>query len=74
MTEPWHRRHALNIAGQLPENYDDAVAILEYARVVLEGVYQPAPLPREGGCLVSLAAASASRRSKSTDKPRLSAE
>jgi hypothetical protein len=30
--EQWHRRHALTLAGQLPEGQDDALAVLECAR------------------------------------------
>ena len=25
---PWHRRHALQLASQLPENYEDAMAVV----------------------------------------------
>jgi hypothetical protein len=28
----WRRRHALNMAGQLPENVDDALVILDLLR------------------------------------------
>lgn len=27
--EPWHRRHAIQLAGQLPERKEDALLILE---------------------------------------------
>jgi hypothetical protein len=30
--EQWHRRHALCIAGQLPDGPDDALAVLECVR------------------------------------------
>ena len=30
--ELWHKRHAINIVGQLPEDPDDALQILKLAR------------------------------------------
>lgn len=32
----WHKRHALTIAGQLPENTTDALLILEAAQELVE--------------------------------------
>lgn len=32
---PWHRRHALQIAMQLPEDTADALAVLEATRVLV---------------------------------------
>lgn len=34
--ELWHRRHALQIAAQLPENCDDALAVLRCAIELVE--------------------------------------
>jgi len=31
-TEAWRKRHALQIAAQLPENPEDAEAVLNYTR------------------------------------------
>lgn len=38
MSKPlaWHRRHALAIAGQLPENIDDARLVLEAMQEIVE--------------------------------------
>ena len=44
----WRRRQATILIGQLPEDYDDAVAILEYAQgivrefIALQGEVRPA--------------------------------
>jgi len=48
--EPWHRRHALQIACQLPENQGDALAVLEAAQVLVttfmqSGAPEPAKAP-----------------------------
>jgi hypothetical protein len=32
----WHRRHAIQIAAQLPDNPQDALLVLEYARQLVE--------------------------------------
>lgn len=34
--ETWHRRHAVQIAAQLPENAKDALRVLELARELVE--------------------------------------
>jgi hypothetical protein len=34
--EPWHRRHAVQIAAQLPERYEDAIAVLRAAERLAE--------------------------------------
>ncbi len=34
-TEAWRKRHALQIAAQLPENPEDAEAVLNYTRDLL---------------------------------------
>ena len=36
----WRRRHALNMAGQLPENVTDAIAILDFMRELVVGFLQ----------------------------------
>jgi hypothetical protein len=35
-SEAWRKRHALQIAAQLPDNVFDAEAILDYARELLD--------------------------------------
>jgi hypothetical protein len=34
---PWHRRHAMQIACQLPEDTADALMVLKLATVLVEG-------------------------------------
>jgi hypothetical protein len=42
--EPWHRRHALTLASQLPENSADAMIVLEATmRLVREFISEPEP-------------------------------
>jgi hypothetical protein len=42
----WRRRHALNMAGQLPENVNDALAILDLLReLVLTFLHVDVPEP-----------------------------
>lgn len=45
----WRRRHAIQIAAQLPESPEDALVVLELARELVEGFLQGrqarAPLP-----------------------------
>lgn len=36
MPENWHRRHAIQIAAQLPENPDDAILVLELTKELVE--------------------------------------
>ena len=36
----WRRRHALNLAGQLPEKPEDALAILDLMRELVVGFLQ----------------------------------
>ena len=33
--EQWHRRHAIMLAGQLPDKSDDSLAILECLREIV---------------------------------------
>lgn len=35
-TLQWHRRHAITLVGQLPENTDDALLVLQEARNLVE--------------------------------------
>lgn len=39
--ELWLRRHAVQIAAQLPEGPADALAVLEYARIIVESFLNP---------------------------------
>jgi hypothetical protein len=32
----WHRRHALSIAGQLPENTEDALLVLQCVKELVD--------------------------------------
>lgn len=46
-SEMWRKRHAIQIAAQLPQAQDDALAILAYARSLVEE-FMTAPETREG--------------------------
>lgn len=39
--EAWHRRHALHLAAQLPENPEDALMVLDCARELVEKFLAP---------------------------------
>jgi hypothetical protein len=43
--EPWHRRHAIILAGQLPEGKEDALLVLDAAKrlVTLPGFWDGEP-------------------------------
>lgn len=46
----WRRRHALTLAGQLPENLADALAVLDFTREIVvtflqTGVPEPVKAP-----------------------------
>ena len=41
--ETWHRRHALQLACQLPESRRDALLILEASRDLVENFIDPPP-------------------------------
>jgi hypothetical protein len=43
--QPWHRRHAIQLAAQLPEGKEDALAVLDAARrlVMLPGFWDGEP-------------------------------
>ncbi|MDB5610495.1 MAG: hypothetical protein JWP25_7395 [Bradyrhizobium sp.] len=38
--EHWHRRHALTLAGQLPDGRDDALAVVDCVRELVVGFLQ----------------------------------
>ena len=62
MIEAWQRRHAIQIAAALPETKEDALAVLELARELVESfLYAPQrpelPLERDRGVVVSLSSA-----------------
>jgi hypothetical protein len=39
--EAWHRRHAANLMGYLPDSAEDALKVLEYARYFVESLLIP---------------------------------
>lgn len=39
--EKWHRRHAIQLAAQLPEHPEDALAVLRYATELVEQFLAP---------------------------------
>jgi hypothetical protein len=47
--QSWHRRHAIQLAAQLPDNIDDARAVIRYLTELLEDFLcrdeSPAPAP-----------------------------
>ncbi len=43
MPENWHRRHAIQIAAQLPERTEDALTVLELTKELIEGFLKPQP-------------------------------
>lgn len=48
--DAWHRRHAVQIAAQLPENLDDAIRVLDLTRQLVEAFLTPQPaLERAAG-------------------------
>lgn len=63
----WHRRHAVQIVAQLPENSADALQVLDLARQLVEG-FLCADQPRKP-TEVKLVSAAASERCRATDKP-----
>jgi hypothetical protein len=40
MTTDWRRRHAFQIASQLPDSLEDALAVLAYAQEIIERVHE----------------------------------
>jgi hypothetical protein len=82
--KPWHRRHAIQLAAQLPEGREDALAILDAARrlVTLPGLRSRAPKPAGkrrspmrsaagGGCSANSVSVEAGRWVKATSAGRL---
>lgn len=58
-TEAWHRRQAIQIAAQLPENGEDALIVLGLARELVDAFLYPpqrpeTPLERDRGVVVSI--------------------
>lgn len=41
MPENWHRRQAIQIAAQLPDNPDDAILVLDLAKALVEDFLKP---------------------------------
>ena len=64
MPQNWQRRHAVQIAAQLPENLDDAIEVLELAKQLVEGFLRPQPVldRATGGDVVAFPTASSSSR------------
>jgi hypothetical protein len=42
----WHRRHALTLAGQLPENVEDALLVLQATKELVDTFLSDAPEER----------------------------
>lgn len=40
--EEWARRQAVHVVSQLPENFDEALAVLEKAKKLIHWIRQPA--------------------------------
>lgn len=64
VADAWHRRHAVQIVAALPEGIDDALIVLELAKVLVEGFLSGNQRPeadlereRERGAVVSLSSA-----------------
>lgn len=63
MQDAWHRRHAIQIVAALPETPEDALAVLDLAKQLVEGFLSEPQRPerlleRERGAVVSLSSAS----------------
>jgi hypothetical protein len=58
VTDSWHRRHAVQIVAQLPEDTKDAVQVLELAKDLVEGFLIDRQPRLRSGAIVVLAAAS----------------
>jgi hypothetical protein len=55
----WHRRHAIQLAAQLPESPGDAVIVLDLTRELLDGFLrgkEPQPVERSAVLAFSAAA------------------
>lgn len=63
MQHDWHRRQAINVVAALPETHEDALAVLDFARELVEGFLgggQPLRAPDERGDLVRVVSLSSS--------------
>lgn len=58
--EAWHRRHAIQIAAQLPEEPKDAILVLEATRRLVDEWLSPQRAPR-GECEAVVVVLPASR-------------
>jgi hypothetical protein len=43
VTQPWHRRHAIHIASELPDDPEDAIMVLKLAMEVVETFLREKP-------------------------------
>lgn len=43
MPENWHKRHAIQLAAQLPERPEDALIVLELIKEIVERFLAPRP-------------------------------
>ena len=57
----WRRRHAVQIAAQLPDDPQDAIAVLDHAKSLVEKFLAPRA-PQDGSVVVFRAADALSRR------------
>lgn len=77
MLDSTYRRQALQLASQLPESREDALAVLEYLRQLVDSFVAPIPAGTQRGRLVALdglpeaAGASPMRRASSKGKPSI---
>lgn len=62
--EAWRRRHAIQIAAQLPESTEDAIAVLGYVREIVDTFLAVREAPAAG--VVSLSERSATARRSAT--------
>lgn len=55
-SEAWLKRQALNIVAQLPEEPEDALAVLAYAVELVSGFMKPRKVPekRQGAVFLSV--------------------
>jgi hypothetical protein len=63
--EAWHRRHAIQIAAQLPDDPDDALIVLELAKNLVERFIRSDPQRSSLVLAFPLEAARSSRTAKS---------
>lgn len=54
--QPWHKKHALILAGQLPENQEDALIVLRLTTELVTGfLADPEPAQRPTATVVRIA-------------------